>query len=189
MAPIHRQYKLSYHNFFSRPIFKPWAVCQNEKHMLRPCPSSVVFIHWWHPRMEESSMDDILRWYFSINGWHFSIHGWHSSIHGWHSPIHGWHFSIYGWHPWMTFLHPWMASKDGIQGWHFHPWMEVLSVDVIHEWLFHPWMPSMDDIHGWRRRMTDMDAASIQSCFKLWVKDRWASTEEKCIFIQLLRFI
>ena len=84
--------------------------------LLRPCPSSVVFIHGCHPWM--ASTDD--------------------------TSIHGWHFSIHGWHPWMAFLHPWMTllhpcitstddispSMDDIQGWHFHPWMRFL----------HPWM-------------------------------------------------
>ena len=31
------------------------------------------------------------------------------------------------------------------------PWMEKC----------HPWMSSSDDIHGWRRRMTDMDGAKV----------------------------
>ena len=64
-------------------------------HLLRPCPSSVVFIHgcllWmastdgrvihgWHPRMTLPSMDDISPSMDDIHGWHFSIHGRHPRI-------------------------------------------------------------------------------------------------------------
>ena len=50
--------------------------------MLRPCPSSVVFIHRFHPWM--ASTDDISPSMDDIQDWHF--------------------------HPWMRFLHLWMGS-------------------------------------------------------------------------------
>ena len=91
-------------------------------------------IHGWQPRMEEQSMDDILRWHFHPR----MTSSDDTFIHGWHPPmtlssmddispsmddIHRWYF-----HPWMRFLHPchpWMEKC--------HPWMKVSSVDVIHE--------------------------------------------------------
>ena len=120
---------------------------------LRPCPSSVVFIHGCHPWI--ASIDDT-----SIHGWHFSIHGWHP----WMAFLHPWMTLL---HPWMTFLHPWMAFSSV---WFL---VKIASIifsnvihglrSVIHGWKCHPWMPSMDDIHGWRRRMTDTDAAIIST--------------------------
>ena len=130
--------------------------------MLRPCPSSLVFIRGCHP------------WMASTDG----------------RFVHGWHFSIYGWHPRMTLPHPWMTSKDGtfihawgfsIHGWNLHPsdfWWKLYASYFTNEnsfpigkydacnfhqrsdgWRFHPlmekphpWMkvPSLDVIHGWR---------------------------------------
>ena len=98
---------------------------------LRPCPSSVVFIHGCHPWI--ASIDDT-----SIHGWHFSIHGWHpwmAFLHPWMTLLHPWMTFL---HPWMTSLHPWMTSTDDIS-----PSMDGISpsMDDI--------SPSMDDIHGW----------------------------------------
>ena len=83
------------------------------------------------------------------------------------NPIHGWRNLIHEWkcHPWKLSMDGEMSSMDGemssMDG-------KVSSMDVIHGkrnvihgWLFLPWMPSIDDIHGWRRQMTDMDAAYI----------------------------
>ena len=92
--------------------------------LLRPCPSSVVFIRGCHPWM--ASTDDT-----SIHGWHFSIHGWHP----WMAFLHPWMTIL---HPWMTSLHPWITSTDDIS-----PSIDGISpsMDDI--------SPSMDDIHGW----------------------------------------
>ena len=83
------------------------------------------------------------------------------------NPIHGWRNLIHEWkcHPWKLSMDGEMSSMDGemssMDG-------KVSSMDVIHGkrnvihgWLFLPWMPSIHDIHGWRRQMTDMDAAYI----------------------------
>ena len=42
-----------------------------------------------------------------------------------------------------------LTAENSIHGWR----------NVIHGWKCHPWMPSLDDIHRWRRPMTDMDRA------------------------------
>ena len=72
--------------------------------------SSMVVILGWHPPMEESSMDDIHRWHFSIHGWHFSIHWWHPRMA-------------------LSFMDEVSPSMDDIQGWHFYPWMRF-----AHSW-------------------------------------------------------
>ena len=92
------------------------------------------------------------------------IHGWRNVIHGWRDAIHGWRNVIRGCHPWMERCHPWMEKCHPWME-KCHPWMssmdgEMSSMDGSVIRGCHPWMTSMDDIHGWRRRMTDMDAAN-----------------------------
>ena len=63
-------------------------------------------------------------------------------------------------HPWMEKSHPWMKKC--------HPWMEECHqwMEKSHPWMekCHPWIKvsSVDVIHGWRRRMMDMDAALMK---------------------------
>ena len=65
--------------------------------------------------------------------------------------IHAWRNLIHGCHPWIEKCHPWIEK--------FHLWIKVSSVVFIHELLFHLWMSFIDDIHGWRWQMMDIDGA------------------------------